>query len=74
MNTIIIYLLFIVLIIVSMFGPNKPKLYWVDILFSLYVAAVYFTLPGNDWVNSLWGGIMIIVALSYANIYNKRRY
>ena len=67
-----IFLGFCVLIVV--YGSQKPILYLINTIVVLLIATAQFTSPGNDWVNNLWGCIMLALAMYWGNLYLKLKH
>lgn len=73
MSFIFILALLIFLYFLSTSGEQHPFLYLISTGLYLIFAAIFFTAPGNDWVNNLLGFMMFFVAVSNGNDYKKYR-
>jgi hypothetical protein len=64
---VLIFLGFIVL--TNIYGDQKPILYLAMVIFLLIIATIDFTLSGHDWLNNIWGSIMLLCAIGWLNRY-----
>jgi len=61
------------LVLVNVYGHKKPILYLINTILLVIIAALDFTQPGKDWINTFWGVLMLVLAMYWGNLYLKLR-